>query len=118
MNLQLKVAVFLIGFIMVKSAPTTSPSEDKAKNAIVKVKEVKEKLDEENKTDVRGKEINKNAFQKNSDIVKALDADYAYDEEYEAPIIEIKFKREAERAERRLTKLFLRRFATLSKSKL
>ena len=84
----------VIGSIMISQANARprSRAEDIIRNTISKNTEDREEL-EGNDTEKRGKESDK-AAPKNSELTKALDNDYEYEEYYEAPIIVIKFKRD------------------------
>ena len=62
------------------------------KNSITKVGGNNEDV-QGNDTEIRGKE-SKNAIIKNSDMTKAIDEDYEYEEYYDDPIIVIRFKRD------------------------
>ena len=106
------LAVAVIGSIMISQANARprSRAEDIIRNTISKDTEDREEL-EGNDTEMRGKESD-NAAPKNSDITKALDDDYEYEEYYDEPIIVIKFKRDttAKTEEKKDEKHLLRRF--------
>ena len=83
LDLNMKCLAIIVIISMVAHQATARPKpspEDIIKNTINKESEDNEELGG-NATDIRGK-------------VKAVDDEYEYDEEYDMPIIEIRFKRE------------------------
>ena len=94
--LKVCLTVAVIASIVIDQGNARPTAADVMKNTIKKTSEYKEELDGNNTK--RGKE-SKNAHPtnnppKNSDITKAITTEYEYDEDYDAPIIEIKFKRD------------------------
>ena len=94
--LKVCFTVAVIASIVIDQGNARPRAKDMMKNTIKKNSAYREEL-EGNNTEKRVK-VSKNAHPtndapKNSDIIKAID-DNDYDEDYDAPIIEIRFKRD------------------------